>query len=396
MNSAIHSLKELTIEIRSLPRPVFVLVLGQFLNRLGAFVFPFFGLFLKDKSFEMSEIAGVMAALGAGHFLGPVAGGYLADAIGRRNTIVLSLLSSGSSLLGLYFIDNYILLLALGAFYGFTVFVFGAPASALLTDLVPEEKRVMAFALFRLAINAGFAAGPALAGFLYLKAPILIFLGDALTTFAFAGLAFFYLPHGLRTIEGNASWSSVLANWVTAVADASRNLAFRRFLMAVLLMGISFSQIFTLLAIFAADRGLAPASYGLLMGLNGAIIMLIEIPAVQWLKRLGPKRVLMCGYALIGIGCGLFSLAETLFGFVAAMVVFTVGEIIALPIGMAYSSGLAPEAYRGRYFGLRGMTWALSNLLASGGVWLYGEMGASWWLLAGVFGIAGACVIGRK
>ncbi|MDQ8187936.1 MFS transporter [Pelagicoccus sp. SDUM812002] len=396
MKSPVQSLKELSIEISSLPQPVFVLVLGQFCNRFGAFVFPFFGLYLKDKSFELSEIAGVMAALGTGHFLGPIAGGYLADSIGRRNTIVVSLLASGSSLIGMYFVDNYILLLVVGAFYGFSVFIFGAPASALLTDLVPEEKRVTAFALFRLAINAGFAAGPAVAGFLYVKSPMLIFLGDALTTFLFAGLAYFFLPHGLRSIEGKATFRGVVDNWRNAVVDAFGNLRFRRFLMAVLLMGVSFSQIFTLLSIYASDRGLSPATYGWIMGLNGLLIIFVEIPAVQWLKGRDPRNVLMVGYALIGVGCLIFGFAETRTGFVWAMIVFTIGEIVALPIGMAYSSSLAPTAYRGRYFGLRGMTWAASNLIASGGVWLYGHMGASWWLLSGVFGVAGAWVIRRE
>lgn len=397
MKTPIQSLKELTTEICSLPRPVFVLVFGQFCNRFGAFVFPFFGLYLKDKSFDMSEIAGVMAALGVGHFLGPIAGGYFADAIGRRNTIVLSLVASGTSLLVLYCVDNYILLLVVGAFYGFAVFTFGAPASALLTDLVPEEKRVTAFALFRLAINAGFAAGPAVAGFLYVKSPALIFVGDALTTFVFAWLAYFYLPHGLRTIDGGiGSIDSVVKNWVRAAVDAHRNLPFRQFLAAVLLMGVSFAQIFTLLSILAADKGLSPKTYGLIMGLNGLLIIFIEIPAVQWLRTMDPRRVLMIGYLLIGLGCSLFGFAASSAGFVFAMIVFTLGEIIALPVGMAYSSSLAPERYRGRYFGLRGMTWAVSNLVASGGVWLYGEFGTTWWLVSGIFGVAGAYVIARK
>ncbi|EDY82860.1 transporter, major facilitator family [Verrucomicrobiia bacterium DG1235] len=398
MYSVIQSMKELYSEIRSMPRPVFVLVLGQFLNRFGSFVYPFFALYLKDKSFDLSEIAGVMAALGTGHFLGPIAGGYLADAIGRRNTIVVSLVSSATLLMVMYFMDNYVLLLGVGALYGFSVFVFGAPASALLTDLVPVEKRVTAFALFRLAINAGFAAGPAVAGLLYVKSPFYIFVGDAASTLAFAVLAFFFLPHGLRTIEGNVSSPRVVVrNWIDAAVDAHRNVEFRRFLTAVLLMGVSFAQIFMILSLFASDRGLSPAVYGMVMALNGVIIIVVEMPAMQWIKTLNPRPVLAFGYALIGMGCGLFAFAESVVGFVVAMVVFTIGEIIALPLGMAYSSGLAPEKYRGRYFGLRGMTWALSNLLASAGVWLYGELGVAWWFVAGCFGLAGAAVIlGRK
>jgi len=48
---------------------------------------------------------------------------------------------------------------------------------------------------------------------------------------------------------------------------------------------------------------------------------------------------------------------------------------------------------RGRYFGLRGMTWALSGLIGSIGVWCYGIMGSNWWYLSGLIGIAGAVYI---
>jgi len=75
------------------------------------------------------------------------------------------------------------------------------------------------------------------------------------------------------------------------------------------------------------------------------------------------------------------------------MGLFTLGEITALPIGMAYSSNLAPEAMRGRYFGLRGMTWALAGLIGSIGIWCYGFMGTGWWYFSGVIGIAGAAII---
>lgn len=394
MNTPLLFMKELFVEVCSMPRPVYVLVLGQFLNRFGAFVYPFLALYLKDKSYDFGQIALVMAAMGVGNFVGPMAGGYLADAIGRRNTIVLSLASSATLLICMYFMDNYAGLLAVGAVYGFATFIFGPPSSALLTDLVPEEKRVMAFALFRLAINAGFAAGPAVAGLLYVKSPMLIFLGDAFTTYLFAILAFFFLPHGLRTIEGNVSSPKiVLRSWIEALADVHRNIRFRRFLTAVLLMGIAFAQIFLLLSILATDRGLSPELYGLIMGWNGLLIIFVEMPASKWLKDKDPRWVLSIGYGLIGIGCGMFAFVDTFWGFFVAMSVFTIGEIVAIPFGMAYSSGLAPDRLRGRYFGFRGMAWAMSNLIASAGVWFYGQIGPTWWAMVGVMAVAGAVVI---
>ncbi len=55
----------------------------------------------------------------------------------------------------------------MAAVFGFSNFIFGPPANALVADLVPEEKRITAYAMLRLAINAGFAAGPMVAGVLF-------------------------------------------------------------------------------------------------------------------------------------------------------------------------------------------------------------------------------------
>ncbi len=381
-------------DIRGLPKPVYILVIGQFVNRFGAFVFPFLTLFLEDRDYSLGKIGGVLAAISLGNFFGPMAGGYLADAIGRRNTIIVSLVSSATSLLSLYYCENYILLIVMSTVYGFANFIFGPPTSALITDLVPVDKRITAFAMLRLAINAGFAAGPMVAGLLFIYSPILIFVGDAATTMAFAALAYFSLPHGLRTIKGRVSSPKIiLRSWIDAFMDAIRNKLYAQFLLACLLMGIAFNQVFSLLALTTKRFDISPSVYGIIMGFNGVLIILIEVPFTHWLKQFANRKILALGYALIGLGCVAIGWSRSQLDFFLSMGLFTVGEIIALPIAMAYSSNLAPETMRGRYFGLRGMTWALSGLIGSIGVWCYGIMGSNWWYLSGLIGIAGAVYI---
>src|SRR5258708_16370708 len=74
------------------------------------------------------------------------------------------------------------------------------PASyALVGDVVGEEHRVTAFGLYRFAVNLGFAAGPATAGFLADHSFTLLFVGDAATSIVYGLIALFALPEGLRT-----------------------------------------------------------------------------------------------------------------------------------------------------------------------------------------------------
>ena len=276
----------------------------------------------------------------------------------------------------------------MSAVHGFIAQMFGPAANALLSDVIPEEKRVVAFAIFRLALNAGFAAGPAVAGLLYTRAPALIFWGDALTTLVFAGLALAFLPHGLSTVQGRVTSAKVAwASWGEATRDLRLNGPFLQLLGAKLLMAIAFVQVYNVLAIDASARGIEPYHYGIIMGFNGALIMILELPLVQWIKRYEPKRVLVVGFGTIGLGCAGFAWADSIPDFLGAMAIFTLGEMIALPVSAGYSARLAPVAYRGRYFGYFSFAWGIAGLAGSAGVWGYSRMGENWWILAGGFGL---------
>lgn len=377
-----------------MPRGLWVLVGGQFINKFGSFVMPFLTLYLAGLGLGPGQVASVLAAISVGHLAAPFVSGYLTDAIGRRDTIVVSLAGGAFSILVLYFAANYTQIIVVAAVYGFLSSMFPPPANALISDLVPPELRVTAFALLRLAINAGFAAGPAVAGVLFTRAPVLIFVGDAATTLVFAALAWAYLPHGLRTVEGRVTSVRVVArSWIEATRDMLRNTPFLQLLAATLCMAVAFQQVFSVLALDATARGLDPVHYGLLMGSNGVFIALFELPLSQWIKRFDPRRVLPVGYVLIALGCAAFSLAGTFSQFLWAMALFTAGEMVSLPVGAGYSSQLAPAQFRGRYFGWSTVVWSMAGMVGSAGVWIYGTVGAVWWLWTGVVAALGALVM---
>ena len=386
--------RELISDIRTMPRALWVLTGGQFINRFGSFVFPFLSLYLVEQGFDLGRVALVLGAMSVGGVLAPFAGGYLADAIGRRNTIVISLVGSAVSVLAMYYCGSFPLLLIVSFVHGFLTYMFGPAANALMSDVVPEEKRVVAFAVFRLALNAGFAAGPAVAGFLFMRAPSLIFWGDAITTLIFAGLAWRLLPHGLRTVKGRVSSPKVAwESWQEAAQDGWSNGPFMQLLGAKLLMAVAFMQVFNVLALNTKANGLTAVDYGLVMGFNGFLIMLIELPLAQWIKRFPAKMITAIGFTTIGLGCAAFAFADSRPGFFLAMGLFTLGEMIALPVSAAYGAQLAPKKYRGRYFGFFSMMWGFSALVGSVGVWAYGWMGATWWLLTGACGLAAGVLL---
>lgn len=378
-----------------MPRALWVLTGGQFINRFGSFVFPFLALFLSERGFSPTSVSAVLGAIAVGQIFSPFISGYLADAIGRRNTITLSLVGGALTVLALYYCETLGALLVMSVLHGFFSQMFGPAANALLSDVVPDGKRVTAFALFRLALNAGYAAGPAVAGFLYTRAPALIFWGDALTTLVFAVGAYALLPHGLRTIEGRVTSPRVAwKSWGEASVDLMGNRPFLQLLIAKLFMAIAFVQAFNVLALDTHARGISPVDYGLIMGFNGALIMFVELPLVTWIKRFPARGVLVVGFSLVGIGTASFAGADSLGTMFIAMAIYTLGEMVALPVSAAFSAQLAPAKFRGRYFGYMSLAWGIAALAGSIGVWAFSILGPTWWIWAGGFGlVAGGLMI---
>src|SRR5438034_806222 len=83
--------------VRGLPATVRILVAGTFVNKLGTFVIPFLTIVLK-REFHLSstEVGALLMAYGAGSLVAILTGGVLTDRLGRRMTLLTSLLGSGA------------------------------------------------------------------------------------------------------------------------------------------------------------------------------------------------------------------------------------------------------------------------------------------------------------
>src|SRR5688500_8036766 len=152
--------------LRQLPRPVWILFAGTFLNKFGAFVIPFLSLYMTGRGFSVTQAGTAMAAYGLGHFFACVVGGRMADSLGRRPTLALSMFSTAVVMLALSQARSFGAIVTLSFLAGVTGELYRPACAALLADLVPQGQRVRAFAAYRVAFNAGWALGPATAGFL--------------------------------------------------------------------------------------------------------------------------------------------------------------------------------------------------------------------------------------
>lgn len=376
--------------IKALPPAAWILFGGTFINRFGTFVIPFLILYLTRIGFSVAHAGLAVGAYGIGTLIASSAGGHLADRIGRRNTIVLSMFGSAASMLALSQARSYVPIVILTCITGSLSELYRPASYALVGDLVGDEHRVTGFGIYRLAVNLGFAAGPATAGFLADHSFTLLFIGDAATSIVYGLIALFALPHGLRTYVKTERTGE-------ALRVAARDKPFVIFLLATLCVTIVDFQMGSTFALHVKSNGFPSRVYGLLISLNGLMIVIFELAITQWTRRFRPRPMIALGYLLAGAGFALTGLAHTVPLLAATVVVWTLGEMISSPVASSYAVQLAPEQYRGRYLGLFMMMWSLGMVIGPPlGTLAFEHNPAAVWIACGALGITSALLMMRR
>jgi MFS family permease len=315
---------------------------------------PLLAIYVTKQGFSIGRAGLAVGAYGAGHLCASLLGGHLADRVGRRNTIAISMFGSGAAMLALSQARSFAAILILTWLAGLAAELYRPASHALIVDLVPPEQRVVAFGLYRFAVNLGFAAGPATAGFLADRSFFYIFAGDAITSFGFGIIALLALPRTQAASPEEKQGQGYLV--------ALRDRAFLVFLAATVCLTMVDFQMGSTFAVHVKALGYPTSAYGLLISLNGVIIIVFELLIIQFVRRFRPQPVIAIGYFLSCFGFALTGLAHTLPQLAATVVVWTIGEMVSSPMAGAYVAELAPERVRGRYMGLLMLSWSFGML----------------------------------
>jgi MFS family permease len=374
--------------LRTFPRPVWILFFGTFLNKFGTFVMPFLALYMTKQGFTVGQASFAIGAYGAGNFFASGIGGHLADKIGRRNTIVLSMFSGATTMLLLSQAHTFHMIVVVAALVGMTNEFYRPASSALLADLVPAGQRVTAYSAYRLAFNAGWAFGPATAGFLSEKSYLWLFVGEALTSVLFGLVAWAALPHGLRASKSHEN------GWSTALTTLRNDKRFLRVLAASFFIAFVFMQMGSTFGLFVTRNGHPESTYGAILSLNGVLVVCFELYLTTFTQRFRARRVMAFGYCLIGFGFAFNAFAHSTAALALSMIVFTFGEMCSMPTASAYVADLAPIQLRGRYMGVMGFTWALAVICGPAlGMNLLNFNPTVLWLSCGAMGVLAASII---
>jgi len=340
--------------LRTLPAPVRLLVTGSFVNKLGTFIIPYLTLVLrKDFQLEDAAVARLLLAYGGGSLVSIVVGGVLTDHLGRRLTLLLSLLGSGAIAVALGLVSSIRVFAPLLVLLGFVADLYRPAASAIIGDLLPSSQRATGFAALRTAVNLGFAVGMSLGGFIADWSWRLLFIGDGVTTLLYGAVVYLFIAE-TRPAASSAPRPEALGNpWRDAV--------FVQVLLVSLLFSLMFfSHITELPLTITLSAGYPARLYGLLVAVNGLLIAVFEMSVVERLRPFRRLRVAALGTLLTGLAFSAIGLARHWTWFLLVVVAYTAGEILTTPQKMAFVTDWAPPEARGRYLSFYQATWSIA------------------------------------
>ncbi|WP_242087488.1 MDR family MFS transporter [Aestuariivivens sediminis] len=342
-----------------LSKAVWWLALITLINRAGTMVIPFLSLYLTQSlHFNLKDVGWIMSAFGLGSVVGSWLGGKLTDRIGYYKVMVFSLWGTGILFIALQFASTFIAF-CLGIFSVMLVADMFRPAIFVaLSAYSKPENKTRSVTLIRLAINLGFSAGPALGGLI-------------ITTLDYSGL---FWVDGVTCILAAVVLINVLNPKSTEVLDdvkaespvsAYKDKAFIIFLMAMVLFGVIFLQYFSTMPLYYKEaHHLSELEIGILLGLNGLIIFIFEMPLIKWLENTRHTKtgLMLLGAVLTALSFVVLNLTSWVGILIIGMLFMTFGEMIAFPFSNAFAIERAKKGNQGEYMALYSISFSIAHI----------------------------------
>lgn len=370
------------------------LILGTMLSKASYFIsMPYLALRLKFALGMSPPMIGL--TLGLGPCVGILAGfyiGYLSDHWGRKRLFSGSILIWSLTFAGFAVARHFWQFAALNMLNGLCTSATQPVSAALISDLTETALRKTAFHLRYFAINLGASFGPVLGAWLLLRDPAVGFFVTSVVYLLYGLACVACLPSDSKQGTGAPS-----GNFSETLAALAQDRPLLLYTLAFVLMGATYSQLdSTLPQYLQGARGEEGIRlFGLLMGANAASVVVFQLPLTRLMSRFSLLGTVKAGTFVYGLGMALLGLighgqGHGKAGFLFAMVVLTLGEILIFSNGNLVIDQIAPEDKKGAYFGASSL-WALGATLGPGiGGWVL--------LLAGgraLFAIAGLVAIGN-
>ena len=390
---------------KGLPKSIYIIFLAQVTNRFGDFVLPFLTLFLVKKmglNYESAGFAVMLTALSS--IPGSFAGGKIADHIGRKKSYIFFQLTAGFFLFFCAFVSNPQIIIALVCISSFFNGGVRPIMSAIITDVLPAEKRQIGFSISYLGINLGAAVGPLAAGFLFNHYIPLIFIGDAVTSLIAVILVALNIQETLPDYNNikfiTNEEKSEEGNVFTVLLKRPKILIF---LIINIFLSFVFTQnVFSLpIMLDHIFGGSGARNYGILISFNAITVLVMTMFITNKIRKWHPLSAIAMSGILCAIGFGMITFIHSMPLYILSTLIWTIGEIMIVTNFGVYIANNTPQNFRARFNAVTSLSFAIGAALGTSLMGKYMDIfgvKAVWPLVffLALFGAAGMYVLKIK
>ena len=341
---------------------VWVLSLAMLINRSGSMVLLFTSLYLtKELHYSLAQAGWVMSLYGVGSILGSYTGGWLTDKGNFYDIMISSLIICACVLCSMVFVTSLYGICIIIFLYAFTADTFRPANSSAIAFYSQDTNRTRSVSLVRMATNLGFTIGPAVGGFVahYLGYKWL-FVIDASTSIFAACMLMINLPR--RKIGHDAS------NKKQELApSAYKDYWYLLFIFLVAVYATCFFQIFASVPqYFSKVWEYDEDKIGLILALNGFLVVLIEMPLIMQLENNKNKfKYIIWGALCLPISFFLLLIShKNLPMALLYTFIITMSEIYAMPFMMNIALSRPDKSRQGQYAALYSIAYGIANIAA--------------------------------
>jgi len=284
--------------------------------------------------------------------------GKLADLIGRKKSIYIGILISLIICLSYPFFQFLGIFLLLRFLHGLSAGFAPTGATALVTDILPSDRKGAAMGLWGTFISLGIGVGQALGSYIYARSnfEILFYCAGffSLCAFLFVIPIKETLPSPLRF-----KFAHLRVKWQDVFEPSVRNVS-----AIMLFTAISSGVIFVLSPDLSTYFNIENKGYFFGIYVLSTIIMRLAFSSIS--DRIGRKETLVIGCTVLVLSMSLLALSEGMMSYTLAAVFFGLATGISSPTLFAWTADLSPSKRRGSGAGTLFLALELGILVGSG------------------------------
>lgn len=335
------------------------IIVGTIFGRMATSMsIPFLSIYLTQQMGASPTQTGIIVAVSA--LVGVFAsfyGGYISDRIGRKKVLFMSVFGWALVFIGFALSDQIWLFFIMNALNGICRALFEPTSRALLSDITPPSSKLLVFNLRYAAINLGVVFGPLLGLYLGLSDSNLSFLVAGGVYIAYGILLIVqFILHPLKQ-DQQSSGTAEPIRLKQAFRITSGDHVFMFVLIGTIFCVLGYGHFSSTLPQFMAiNPNMTDGAkwFGYMLSLNAVVVLAVQFPVVRIASRFPPVVPLITGNIMVSVSLLLFGLAQSPWMLVAAVVIFTVGEVLMFTLMDVLVDRIAKPELKGTYFGMIG------------------------------------------